>query len=241
MREPVFKSQPLNQLFNEGRIIHYKKGEVLLHAGEIPIGISFIRRGHIKVYSIGTHGNENLHLIYRHGEIFPLSWLLQNRVRNDYFEALDPVTVAILSREHILSRAQEDIDILNGLLGQAAAQLYIFADRVDNLGYQDSYHRTIYRLLFLAGRLGQRSSNGHVIIDVPLTHQQIADSINLSRETVSRNVHRLEQAGLVGYRSRRLVIPDIKALQAQIDDPVNPEAWGLSSGLNGLLSHRHTE
>lgn len=218
----------LTTFFSQGTMLRFKKGEILLRGGETPQGVSFLIRGHVKSYSLDDRGNENIHMIYRPGEIFPLNWLLVNAIRHIYFEALDQVVVRSRPREEIINRARHDNLLTHGLLYHAAAQLHIYSDRLDNLvSYQDAYARVAYRILFLASRFGAALRNGHIQIEFQVTHQSIGDSINLARETVSRMVERLERKKLIYYTGRRLHVPDPHALAGEIDDTISPDTWGL--------------
>jgi CRP-like cAMP-binding protein len=53
-----------------------------------------------------------------------------------------------------------------------------------------------------------------LVIDVPLRHQDIASSINASRETASRELAKLEQRGLIKTKQFLITLKDIDALQS---------------------------
>jgi len=60
-------------------------------------------------------------------------------------------------------------------------------------------------LLYTAQRFGRRTKQG-ILIDLPLKHQDIASSINSSRETTSRNLASLINKGLVKNEHSKITI-----------------------------------
>lgn len=214
----------LRRLFDKSPTKRYRKGELLIRAGDIPPGVFYIVEGHVKAYALTRHGQEKLHLVYKANEILPLMWLLKGEVRNEYFEALDEVHVKSLSRDRIIDDLQNDHTLLTAILSKAADQVAILINRLENLSYQSAYERVVYRMLFLAARFGQKHSYG-IVVPLSFTHQSIANSINLARETTSRCIERLERNNLVRYESHRIIIPNIEKLKNEIDEPVNPSLW----------------
>ena len=61
-------------------------------------------------------------------------------------------------------------------------------------------------------RFGNQTEDG-LVIEVPLRHQDIASSINASRETASREIAALERKGLIKNKRLYIVLLDVPALQ----------------------------
>jgi CRP-like cAMP-binding protein len=89
----------------------------------------------------------------------------------------------------------------------------IHSERIMSLEYRTVRERLISFLLVSAQRFGIKKSNG-VLIDVPLRQQDIASSINASRETTGRELSQLEQKGLILNQKSGIVLVDIKKLKS---------------------------
>ena len=87
--------------------------------------------------------------------------------------------------------------------------------RILNLEYRTVRERLISFLLSTAGRFGQETENGLLIV-VPLRHQDIASSINSSRETTSREIAYLERKDLLHNSQSFITLKDIKALRSYL-------------------------
>jgi CRP-like cAMP-binding protein len=81
------------------------------------------------------------------------------------------------------------------------------------LAYRTVRERLVSFLLTMEGRFGQETPDG-IIINVPLRHQDIASSINASRETASRELAFLERKGLITNKQLFIIIKDKKGLKS---------------------------
>ena len=90
----------------------------------------------------------------------------------------------------------------------------LHSERIINLEYRSVRERLISFLLLMSSRFGINTDQG-ILISTPLKHQDIASSINSSRETTSREISFLIRHGYI--RSSKsyytiLRIADLKAL-----------------------------
>ena len=178
-------NEQIMRFFRKGRPFRFSRGEIILRGNSEPTGVYCVDKGQVKVYSINDAGDEYIHIIYRHGEIFPMIWAFKNIYRNVFYEAMESSLLWMIPRDTFLKFAQSSLQISYGLLQQMIEQFNTYADRIDNLEYKRADERVIYRLLFLAGRFGTRHG-GSMTIEARLTQQDIARSINVARESVAR-------------------------------------------------------
>lgn len=202
----------LLDLFHHGRRLTYDKGEIILRAGDTPQGIYLIESGHVKIYALSKQGDEHTHMFYHPGNMFPMLWAFKDAVRNVYYQALMPTTLWLVPREELMEFLKVHPAATMTLLQQAVEMFRLYAGRIDNLLYSNSYERTAYRLLSITTRFGEKTKDGFVI-NTPVTHHDLASTVNLTRETVSRGLERMRRKGIIGYDSkRRIVVKDIAAL-----------------------------
>jgi CRP/FNR family transcriptional regulator len=226
---------PLNEIFDTADIAHYAPNEIIARAEDEPAFIYRIQSGYVRVYSTNSRGEEYLHIVYKTGELFPLVALTPKVQHNVIYEALDRVTVSRIRREELLVRTAERPDLSLALTMQIMEQFNVYIDRVDNLQYKFGRERLVYRILVLASRFGRQTERG-LLVDLPLTQKVLGSSINLSRETVARELKRLEDRGLVAYDDRKIVILDLKQLTLELKDPINADYWGLLQSTSGPLA-----
>jgi CRP/FNR family transcriptional regulator len=89
----------------------------------------------------------------------------------------------------------------------------IHSERLLNLEYRTVRERLVSFLLTMSTRFGKETEEG-LVIEVPLRHQDIASSINASREPASREIAVLERKKLIENKHSYIVLKDVPALQA---------------------------
>jgi len=205
------QTKELEAVFRKGSRLTYKKGEFIIRPGESPPGVFFIDKGLVKAYDITKYGEENLLVIRQATELFPLIWAITGQERSIVYEAITATEVCQIKREDFLDHLHKHPDALAPLLDMALEMYRIHSERIINLEYRSVRERLISFLLTMANRFGTQNSSG-TLIEVPLRHQDIASSINASRETASRELSALERKGLLINKQSMITLVDTDKL-----------------------------
>lgn len=202
----------LIKLFHQGSNLVYKKGEFIIRPGESPPGVFYIESGLVKAYDITKYGEENLLIIRKELEVFPLIWAITGQERHVIYEALLPTKVWRLERAKFLKLLRDDPGMQAPLLDMTVEMYRIHSERIINLEYRSVRERLISFLLTMSTRFGKETIMG-LTITVPLRQQDIASSINASRETTSRELTALEKKGLISTPGL-IVLRDVEKLKS---------------------------
>lgn len=200
-------------LFKGGTKLTYRKGEFIIRPGEVPSAVFYIESGLVKAYNITKYGEENLLIIRKEHEIFPLIWAITGQERDIIYQALAPTIVWRISPQEYLSFLHNHPAALPPLLDMVTEMYRIHSERLLNLEYRTVRERLVSFLLTMSARFGKDTKEG-LMIEVPLRHQDIASSINASRETASREIAALERKGLITNKQSYIILKDVPALQA---------------------------
>lgn len=198
---------------NRGTQYNYRKGEFVIRPGENASGVFYIESGLVKAYDITKYGEENMLIIRKEGEFFPLIWAITGQDRHIIYEAMVPTTVRLIKKEAFAEFIDSNPNALSELLDSAIEMYRIHSERILNMGYRNVRERLVSFLLTTAGRFGVTTKEGHTLLDVPLRHQDIGSSISASRETVGREFQALERKGLVKTVDGYITLCDIEGLQ----------------------------
>ncbi len=199
-------------LFEKGRKLTYKKGELIIRANETPTGVFLIESGLVKAYDITKYGEENLLIIRKAGEIFPLIWSVTGEDRLVVYEAMSPVEIWKVDRDEYLNYLQNNKEALPPFIDLVIAMYRMHSLRIINLEYRTVRERVVAFLLLMAERFGEESGS-KIIISAPLRRIDIASSVNATRETTGREIVALERNKLIETNNSIISIIDIKKLK----------------------------
>lgn len=215
----IERTENIRKLFRRGQTLTFQKGAVIVGNNTSPKGVYYITGGYLKVYSISDAGDEYLHIILGKGEIFPMTYAYLGRNPESlYFEAISECALQRISKDWFNWFLHADNELSFAMGQQLALQFQAYSDRLDNLEYKKASERIAYRLLFLAARFGREVDAG-IMIEAPVTHDTFAHSINLARETVSRELERLERDKVIGRIKNHFVIKDGVKLSTKLSRP----------------------
>jgi CRP-like cAMP-binding protein len=193
----------------------YRKGDFVIRPGDTPPGIFYIYKGLVKAYDITKYNEENLLIIRKEDEVFPLIWAITGQERAVIYQALAPTVTWQISREVFLEFIKNRPKALAPVLDMTIEMYRLHSERILNLEYRTVRERIISFLLTMSQRFGKRIPEG-MLIEVPLRHQDIASSVNASRETTSRELSALERKGLLSTKQSFILLKDVKALRQHL-------------------------
>lgn len=202
---------------SHGNKTKYAKGTVIVDCNETPNGIYYLEEGYVKAYCLTERGHEHVHIIYKPGEIFPARWSFSSIKGDLTYEAMNEVTAWKAEKNDFTEFLHKDKKFLDLALEYSNTILDVFVNRVNDLEHMNAFLRVASRLVTMAKRFG-REMDGGVLIQAPVTQQDIAGSLSLSRESVSREISKLEQKGIIQYRDQLIYIADLNSLEKEIKE-----------------------
>ncbi len=151
-----------------------------------------VESGVLRTYTFNETGTRNILGYWGAGDVVghPLSRL------NPYeIECLTSVEVVLVPPE----RWHQVLDAIMLHTQQTKELLYV-------KGYERAHHRLMHLLIWLAQKFGRVVRQGK-LIDVPLTHEGIAESIGSTRVTVTRLLKQFEREGVIHRDHRNIIVP----------------------------------
>lgn len=212
------RSPALYRLMSNGKPLLVSKGETIGTTAE-GHNIFLVVKGYVKRYFITSTGSIGLQLVYVPKDVFFFTKIYREILGQSiydgpetyYYEAMSDVSLLSLDLSILKEALNKDPELYRDLLIEAGYHLRTSIYRLENVSLSSTYARVAHQLLFAAQEDSRKSKDG-VIINVPLTHQDIADILGATRATVTLAINKLRQEGVLSP-ARQLMIVDMKALE----------------------------
>ena len=198
----------MRRVSTEIRIRHFNKREVVLHKGGSGDALLFLLSGQLQVVDITEDGRAIGLRMLAPGDFFGEIALINDSTRSASVVATSDVLVAFLPAATALHLFSHSPSVAKQMLRHLAQKI----QRDSEFRAVLSINNTARRIYTYLSLLQKPDGNGQAVIDNLPTHQDIANMINTSRETVTRALLSLVQQGIVQKESNRLVILDPAAL-----------------------------
>ncbi len=206
-------SKKIKNFFSTYKLQDYKKGEVLIHAYEMPENIFYLEDGWVKMYSITKNGDELVLNVFKPPSFFPMSVVINNNENNYYYESITPVKIRIAPKEKIIEFIKNNPDVLFNLLQRVYRGLDGILLKMAYAMTSDARSRLILELIIQAKRFGKKNTKQYVI---KISISDLALSVGIARETVSREIKILKRQNLISIKDKELTIIDFKKLEEEI-------------------------
>lgn len=195
----------------ELRIRQYAKREVVLHKGGSGDGLLFLLSGNLQVIDVTEDGRAIGLRMLVPGDFFGEIALINNSTRSASVVATTEVLVAFLPAPTAMHLFSHSPPVANQMLRHLAQKIQRDSEFRALLSINNTAKR-IYTFLVLMQQKQASDPNAPVVVENLPTHQDIANMINTSRETVTRALLTLVQQGIVQKDSHRLIIVKPEAL-----------------------------
>jgi CRP/FNR family transcriptional regulator len=154
--------------------------------------------------------------ICRPGQPFGELTLSDDRAHRLLAEALTDVELCSIAKSALMQFAAERPQLSLRLTKWVDRQLQEVQVRLEELLFKDVPTRLARVLLRLAEEHGEPTPEG-VLIDLPLTHQELAELIGSTRETTSLTLGAFTREGLLIRQRRRFLVHDVAALRQRAE------------------------
>jgi CRP/FNR family transcriptional regulator, cyclic AMP receptor protein len=192
----------------------YPKGAILFLEDQAPRGIFVLCKGQVKL-SLGDRNGKTLILkIVDPGEVLGLGATFSGKPYDLTAETITPCQISFVKREDFLRFLKENSEACFKVAEQLSVKYNTACHEVRSLGLSYSAGQKLAKLL-----LEWSSRNGEVAktqpcVKLTLTHDEIAQMIGTSRETVTRVFADFKKQHIVQSKGSTLLIRDKEHLKA---------------------------
>jgi CRP/FNR family cyclic AMP-dependent transcriptional regulator len=188
----------------------YPKDTVVFFENEEGDFFFMIVEGRIKVTILGDDGREVILSILGAGDFFGEMALLDNEPRSATAIAVEDSELVSLHRHDFQSVLADNRSIMSALIKILAARIRKANHQISTLALLDVYGRVARVIVDMARDEGRRLKDGRIAFR-RATHQEIANRIGTTRETVTRMLKDLERQGMLHIEGKEIVVqPDFE-------------------------------
>jgi CRP/FNR family transcriptional regulator len=191
----------------------YPAGSVLFLEKQDPRGVFVLCGGQVKLSISSSSGKTLILRIAKAGEILGLTATMLGTSYEVTAETLHPCQVAFVRRDDFLRFVIKHPEAYQGVVKQLSTLYNGACEQLRTVGLSASAPERLARLLLEWSADSQETNQG-AQIKLPLTHEEIAEFIGTTRETVTRTLSEFKNRNLVSLQGSTLSIFDRPGLEA---------------------------
>ncbi|HET8797727.1 MAG TPA: Crp/Fnr family transcriptional regulator [Thermoanaerobaculia bacterium] len=194
----------------------YPKGALLFVEGERPRGVFVLCSGKVKLTTSSSEGRTLIVRLAEAGEILGASAVLLHRAYEISAETIEPCQVNFIRTEEFMSWVQNDRDAMMSVARQLSGDYYAAQREIRAFGLAQTTSEKLARLVLdWCDESGERTDKG-IRLKVLLTHEEIAQMIGTTRETVTRLLTSLRTKKVIEVKGSTVNVVRPDALEAMV-------------------------
>lgn len=194
----------------------FPKGAMLFVEGQAPRGVFMLCSGRVKLTTCSGEGKALITQIADPGELLGLSATISGKPYEVTAETLAPCQVNFIRREDFLRFLTQHGVVCLRAAEYLSQTYHATHEHVRSLGLSHSASEKMAKLLLeWCGRSGKLSDKG-IQLKLTLTHEEIAQIIGASRETVTRLFGEFKGKQYIYVKGSTLIIRNKQALEAMV-------------------------
>jgi len=190
----------------------YPKRAVLFMEGQQPRGVFVLCAGHAKLSTSSFAGKTIITKVSESGDVLGLNAVFANRPYEVTAEMTEPGQANFIPRDSLLQFRQDHGEVALRVAEQLSRNYYTAYEEIRTLGLSTSPSEKFAKLL-LSWSAKAPNGDGSSQVKLTLTHEEIAEIIGTTRETVSRLFSEFKKKQLLQLKGSTLIIRNRPALE----------------------------
>lgn len=201
--------------FSQYKTTSFKKGEIILQPGDEAGNIYYVSDGYVRLYCVLEDGRELTLNIFKKGSYFPMYLALQDSPNLHYYQTITEATMHIVPKQKVMDFFQKNPEALFEFTVRIVVGLYGLLSNIQYLLFGSVHSRVLSALLFMAKRFGEKRGDNEIFITLPVTHQDMANLVGITRETTSLEMKKLADQKLISYKHKHIIILNRRLLEQE--------------------------
>ncbi len=194
----------------------YPKSTTLFIEGQQPRGVFVLCAGKAKLFTSSSEGKTIITKISEAGDVLGLNATVSNRPYEVTAEMMEPGQANFIARDALLQFLREYGEVALRVAEQLSRNYYAAYEEIRTLGLTSSPAEKLAKLL-LSWSPNAGNANEPAHLALTLTHQEIAEMIGTTRETVSRLFSDFKKKQLLQLKGSTLIIRNKPALEKMLN------------------------
>ena len=200
----------LDALLSHARVEHYRPGQEIFAKGSPGRSMMAILRGSVRISTPSSAGREFVLTILAAGEVFGEIALFDGHDRTADATAITDCELLVLDHRDFIPFLERRGDLCILLLKVLCERLRQTDHVVEDAVFERLDTRVAKTLMRLAA--GQKEPPGKTV-SLRVSQQELAGMVGATRESVNKQLHVWQRAGIVRLGKRLIVIDDAAALK----------------------------
>lgn len=202
----------LEKLEQVKNTIRYNKGQYIYYESTPPVGVYCIYEGKVKVIKQSPDGKEQIVYLAKSGDILGTKDLITLNQHSTSACTIEDSVICHIPKVVFFEMIENNHLLYGKINAHLCRVLGHIEEKVLNFSQRNVRERLAINILNLNESFGV-SRNNEIVIDVPLSREDMANMVGTATETVIRILSEFRKEGLVDFSGKKMTITNIGNLR----------------------------
>ena len=208
--DDVQKLDDLKKLSADRRIKNFKKKEIIFSEGNLPVYLYFLAKGKVKSYRAHEYGKELITTLFKEGEFFGYTALLEGHEYSETAEALEESEIYLIPKEDFFSLMYNNMSVMKTFVKMLSDNILEKEKQLVNLAYSTVRKRVAEALLLLQQRYDTSKDKN---FSISISREDLANIVGTATESLIRTLSDFKEEKLVEIKGSNITIVTLEKLK----------------------------
>ena len=208
--DEVKKIDDLKKLSFDRRVKHYKKKENIYIVVGNAFYLYFLAKGKVKTFKSHEYGKEFITTLYKEGDFFGYTALLEERPYNETAEALEDSEICLIPKEDFSSLMYNNNNVMKVFVRILSGNIIEKEDQLVNLAYSSVRKRVAGALLHLQDRYSNTNNQN---FSISISREDLANIVGTATESLIRTLSDFKAEKLIEIKGSNITIVNAEKLR----------------------------
>jgi CRP/FNR family transcriptional regulator, polysaccharide utilization system transcription regulator len=210
--DEVQKFDDLKKLSVDRRLKTFKKKEVIFTEGNTPVYLYFLAKGKVKTYRSHEYGKELITSLYKEGDFFGYTTLLEGSPYSETAETLEESEICLIPKEDFFSLMYNNINVMKTFVKMLTDNVQEKEKQLVNLAYSTVRKRVADALVLLQKRYASEDGDKKNF-SISISREDLANIVGTATESLIRTLSDFKEEKMVELKGSNITILNLDKLK----------------------------
>ncbi len=198
------KNDSLKKINDNSQLKKYEKNKILFFVGDKSDTFFIVLEGKVKIFRSSSKGREKILKKMIKGDFFGEMGIIEDKPRSATAVVEEESTLLLISKNEFLHLLKNSSQLALNLIVDLSKRLRRADKDIEDLAFFSVEMRL--KKFFRENGERLKGKEKYYYLDKDYTHQELANYLGSSRETITRIFNRLESQGIVEYKDKKIIL-----------------------------------
>lgn len=202
----------LDEVSDTKNVNFYKKGSIIFHENNYPLGLYGIFEGKVKIYKTTDMGKDHILRLAKNGDVLGYRSLISGDKYEATAESLEDTYVCFIPKTYFMELMRKSKNLTARIMEVLSVDLKAAENKVADMAQKNVKERVAETVLMLKNFYGMEEDER--TIKVNLSREDLANLVGTATETLIRSLSEFKKHQVLGLKGKKIEILNYKVLKS---------------------------